>query len=236
MNKEERLGELHAEWDGCTRCGLCRSRKNVVFGEGNPNAKLLIIGGAPGAEEDEEGKPYVGEAGKVLNTFLNASCIDRRRDVYITDTVACRPFTDTKDLASGRTFRENRPPSKDERLMCKERVLKMIYIIDPLLIIALGKTALQMLLGKTNVITKMRGNMYTLHLAGVHTEIRYPVLAMYDPASLARSYDYTTPEGVWLQTGKDFKMATEVLDYIDGKYYGTRRDRDAEYEEKQKNN
>ena len=231
MDKASRLSALHAEWQDCKRCGLCETRQNVVFGEGNPDARLMIVGEAPGAEEDKEGKPFIGEAGRVLNTFLRAAAINREEDVFITNTIACRPTRDATDPKTGKTFKENRVPSKEERACCKERLLETIYIIDPFLILALGKTALQSLLGKVNVITKMRGNVYTLHLQGRQTEVRYPVLAMYHPAFLARSFDYSNPEGVWFQTGKDFKMATQVVDYINSKYYGIERNRDAEIDQ-----
>jgi len=231
VNKEQRLAELQNRWSNCTRCGLCKSRRYVVFGEGNPNANILIVGEGPGAEEDSSGRPFVGEAGKALNTFLRAVCLRRNEDVYITNTVACRPFTEEINEETGKTFKENRPPSTEERAACKERLLDTIYIIDPFLIIALGKVPVQTLLGKTNVISKMRGKVFTMHLPGKHVEIRYPVLAMYHPAFLLRNLNYSDPEGVWYQTGRDFKLATEIVDHIDLKYFGKVRKRNEEIEE-----
>lgn len=226
MNKELRLNVLKEDWINCGRCSLCETRKNVVFGEGNPNAKIVIVGEAPGPEEDKTGRPFIGETGKILNTFLRAAQLSRSEDVYLINTIGCRPTVTNTNDESGESVTENREPSKEERVACKQRVLDTIYLIDPYLIIALGKTALQTLLGRVNVITKMRGNIYTMHMAGKQIgEIRYPVLAMYHPSFLARNHDYSNPEGVWFQTGRDFKLATEVIDYIDLKYNGTERKR-----------
>jgi uracil-DNA glycosylase len=231
MNKERRLDILREEWQSCERCGLCQTRKNVVMGDGNPDAKLMIIGEAPGAEEDTSGRPFVGESGEILDTFLKASYLKRSRDVYITNTVACRPFTDEVDLRTGKEYKENRPPSTAEKLACRTRLIEEIYTVDPFLIIALGKTPAQALLGRTQIVTKMRGNVYTLHLAGRHVEIRYPVLVMFHPSYLLRNLDYHSPDGVWHQTGRDFKLATEIIDYINSRYYGIEKEKHEDSEE-----
>jgi DNA polymerase len=226
VNKGKQLAILRDDWLECGRCGLCERRKHVVFGEGNPSAKILIVGEAPGPEEDKSGRPFMGETGKILDTFLRAARLDRREDVYITNVVGCRPTVSNLNDATGESVVENRTPSTEERNACKQRVLDTIYAVDPLLIVGLGKTALQTLLGKTNVIAKMRGNVYTMHMPGKRVaDLRYPVLAMFHPSFLARNFEYTNPEGVWYQTGRDFKLLTEVIDYIDLKYYGIARRR-----------
>lgn len=228
MNKAKQLSILRDAWINCTRCGLCKTRKNVVFGEGNPDAKVVILGEAPGAEEDRSGVPFVGEAGTILDTFLRASNMPRD-NVYILNVVGCRPTIENIDDASGRAFITNRAPTKEEKLACRERLLQTIYTIDPFLIIALGQTALGALLGRTYIMAKMRGHVYTMHMPGkVAQEIRYPVLAMYHPAFLARNLDYSNPEGVWYQTGRDFKMAREALSYINLKVFGIEEEQDNE--------
>lgn len=228
MDKSEKLAQLRDAWAGCERCGLCAGRTNMVFGEGNANARILIVGEAPGAEEDESGKPFVGEAGKVLNVFTESALIDRRNDTYITNTVCCRPFSMNTDPQTKRTFKENRVPSRDERAACRQRLMETIYIVDPVIIVALGKTALQSLLGQVTSIAKMRGNIYTMHLPGRTTEVRYPVLAMFHPAFLARSTDYKSKDGPWQQTARDFHALTSIVDDVNHRYYGIKRNRDEE--------
>lgn len=228
MNKAKRLGLLREEWLNCERCGLCKTRTQVVFGEGDPEAKLVILGEAPGAEEDRTGRPFMGEAGKILDTFLRASNIVRE-NVFILNVLGCRPTAENIDDDTGKTFITNRAPSKEERAACRERLLETIYTIDPFLIVALGQTALGALLGRTYTMAKMRGNLYTMHFPGkLVEEIRYPVLAMYHPAFLARNLDYSNPEGVWFQTARDFKVAKGVLSHIDLQYFGIKEETNVE--------
>lgn len=111
----------------CPRCDLSLSRTNVVVGDGPIDAKIVIIGEAPGRNEDKQGKPFVGAAGKILNSVLEKSGIDRK-DVYITNIVKCRPP-------------ENRVPRKDEVEACSPYLKKQLEVIDPLFIVLLGKTA-----------------------------------------------------------------------------------------------
>ncbi len=221
MNKARSLGVLRDNWINCTRCGLCNTRKNMVFGEGNMDAKVVILGEAPGAEEDREGRPFVGESGQILDVFLSETKLPRE-EVFILNSVGCRPTVKNIDDKTGDSYIANRAPSKEEKAACKERVLQTIYTIDPYIIVALGQVALGTLLGRTYQLAKMRGKVYTMHMKGrMVDEIRYPVFAMYHPAFLARNLDYSNPEGVWYQTGSDFKMVGEAIKYIDTKYRTT---------------
>ena len=231
MNKLDLLSRLRVQWKDCTKCGLCAGATNAVFGEGNPDAKIVFVGEAPGAEEDKSGRPFVGEAGQVLNTFLEAAGLNRTEDVYITNTVLGRPTVESLDPKTKMTYTENRVPSTAERNACRPRLLEELYIVDPYVIVTLGKSAVQSLLGKANSITAMRGNVYTLHMQGRHTEVRYAVLAMYHPAFLARSIDYVSKDGVWQQTSQDFALLTDTIDHLNRTYHGVDKDRTAEYKE-----
>ena len=219
MNKEEALKQLRAEWGDCKRCHLCKTRRNLVFGDGNPNADVVVIGEGPGETEDKLGLPFRGASGEILNRFLEAARMNRAEDLFVTNVVSCWPYQIVKDERSGRDIRETRSPTKEEKLACRERLMKTIYIIDPMIIVALGKTAMQALTGKGTVITKARGEILVMEMQGVHTKIRYPVLPIYHPAYLARSGDYTD-DGPWHTTEADFGLLCQVVDCLREKYFG----------------
>ena len=130
----------------------------------------------------------------------------------------CWPYHIIKDERSGKDVRETRSPTKEEKLACRERLMKTIYIIDPMIIVALGKTAMQALTGKGTVITKARGEILVMEMQGVHTKVRYPVLPIYHPAYLARSGDFTD-DGPWHTTELDFGLLCQVVDHLREKYY-----------------
>lgn len=220
MNKAERLRALHEEWVDCQRCGLCHERTSVVFGEGNPDADILVIGEAPGENEDLEGRPFIGLAGQILNEFLEAAALDRWKDIYVSNVVGCRPTVEGINDRTGEPKIDNRPPSKEEREACRPRILEIIYIVDPLLIITIGKVPYQVLFGKAQKMESLRGRMQTLHLAGRHTELRYAVLPMYHTAYLNRTHD-RRPEGPWGKTMQDWVKVCNVIDYLRAAYYGT---------------
>jgi uracil-DNA glycosylase len=132
---------------GCTLCKLCQSRKTVVFGSGNPKAKLVVIGEGPGEEEDKQGKPFVGRAGQLLTKMLAAVKFDRDRDCYICNVVKCHP-------------ERNRNPEPDEVAACNPFLLNQLDAIQPAVILALGNFAAQTLLGTRDGITKLRGRAY----------------------------------------------------------------------------
>jgi len=131
----------------CQRCPLHRSRTNLVFGEGNPEADLMFIGEAPGETEDQTGRPFVGKAGQLLTQILAAVGI-QREEVYITNVVKCRPPG-------------NRVPTKTEMDACWDWLAAQIALINPLLIVTLGNTPTQKLLGTTEGITQLRGRFFS---------------------------------------------------------------------------
>jgi uracil-DNA glycosylase family 4 len=150
--KEEQLFLVNEEWKDCKLCPLGTERRNVVFGMGNPDAKLLFIGEGPGEEEDYEGEPFCGVSGKLLRgLFQNAGI--KWEDVYVTNLVGCRP-TDDKG--------KNRDPSVLERDACMPRVHQIIYIVDPWIVVPVGKASLKALArGRDWAITEHRGVVFS---------------------------------------------------------------------------
>lgn len=142
--KTAALESLEQEALSCQRCGLYRERTNVVFGTGTPDARLMFIGEGPGYDEDKEGLPFVGRAGQLLTKIIEAMGL-KRKDVYITNVVKCRPP-------------QNRTPLPTEILACAEYLTKQIDIIKPKIICALGKVPTHALLKTEEPITKMRGH------------------------------------------------------------------------------
>ncbi len=143
------VAELAAVCSACERCELARSRQQVVVGRGNPAARLLVIGEAPGAEEDAQGQPFVGRAGRLLEQLLAEAGLDSRRDLYIANVIKCRPPG-------------NRKPSRTELAACRPWLDQQIALIQPELIVLLGATALEALLGIKGGITKLRGQWLQL--------------------------------------------------------------------------
>ena len=152
--KNEELNKLREKCNNCMRCELGKTRINIVFSDGNPNsAKAILIGEAPGENEDKTGTPFVGRAGKLLNEFLEKSGISRADDLYIINTVKCRPP-------------QNRVPSDEEKAQCAEYLLKQIEIVNPKVIIFCGATALKSFYPKKTPISKIRGEVLELEIGG----------------------------------------------------------------------
>lgn len=157
--------ELKACVAGCTRCELSATRTNTVFGVGSPTADWLIIGEAPGAEEDRRGEPFVGRAGMLLDEMLRA--IGQTRDsVFIANILKCRPPN-------------NRDPKPAESAACREYLERQIELVQPRIILAVGKVAAQNLLGSDEPVGRMRGRPH--ELGGI------PLVVTYHPAYLLRS-------------------------------------------------
>ena len=161
------------DWDAlretvrtCTACALCRQRKQAVFGVGNPSADWLFIGEGPGADEDEQGDPFVGQAGKLLDAMLSAIGIARGREVYIANVVKCRPPG-------------NRTPTPEESAACAPYLDRQIELVKPKLLVALGKSAAQRLLATDASLASLRGK--------VHRYRDTPVVVTYHPAYLLRT-------------------------------------------------
>ncbi len=166
----------------CVKCPhLAASRKSVVFGVGSIDARLMFVGEAPGADEDEQGEPFVGRAGQLLTKIILATGLSRA-DVYIANILKCRP--DTPGQSAG-----NRPPTPEERATCIPYLQEQIDLIKPAAIVALGATAVDGLLGKTLGITKLRGNWQMYR--GI------PLMPTYHPAYLLRNQAMSEKRKVW---------------------------------------
>jgi len=141
------LKELKKICENCTLCDLAKTRTKVVFGEGNPNAKLMFIGEGPGEMEDKTGRPFVGRAGGLLTKIIENVLNLKRENVYIANIVKCRPPN-------------NRVPTIEEAETCKPYLLKQIEIVNPEIIVCLGKTAFMYLLNNDTPISKVRGQIF----------------------------------------------------------------------------
>jgi DNA polymerase len=152
--------------DACTACGLCRTRQRSVPGVGDERAEWMFIGEAPGAEEDARGEPFVGQAGRLLDNMLAALGMSRRSNVYIANVLKCRPPG-------------NRTPEPLEAESCRPYLERQIELVDPQLLIALGKSAASLLLGTDASIASLRGR--------VHRYQGRPLIVTYHPAYLLRN-------------------------------------------------
>lgn len=134
---------LEKSIENCNKCKLCKTRQNIVFGTGNRNADIMFIGEGPGADEDKEGEPFVGKAGKLMNLAFETVGI-KREEVYIANIVKCRPPA-------------NRDPEEDEIYACMDYLRNQVLLVKPKMIVLLGRIALQNILGKEYKITSSRG-------------------------------------------------------------------------------
>jgi DNA polymerase len=184
--KSASLEELDKLINTCTKCPLHKGRTNFVFGVGNPNADVMIVGEGPGAEEDAQGEPFVGRAGKLLNDILKAINF-KREEVYIANIVKCRPPG-------------NRTPASDEMEECIPYLQKQIELIKPKLILCLGLTAAQGLLKKKDSLTKLRGQLFEYQGA--------KVMVTYHPAALLRNPNWKRP--CWEDVQKFRQMYDEM--------------------------
>lgn len=152
--KAKKLESLKQECLGCKKCILGETRNNIVFSDGDPEtARAILIGEAPGENEDKTGTPFVGRAGKLLNEFLEKAGISRKKDLYIINTVKCRPP-------------KNRVPSDEEKKRCEDYLLKQIEIINPEVLIFCGSTALKSFYNKKIAISKIRGEILDIEIGG----------------------------------------------------------------------
>lgn len=176
------MAELRERALACEKCpNLAAARRNVVFGVGDIHSPLMFVGEAPGMDEDRQGEPFVGKAGQLLTRIIKTMGYSRET-VYIGNILKCRP--DTPGKSSG-----NRKPTTEEMETCKSFVISQIDLIQPKVIVALGATAVQGLLGVTEGITRLRGNW---------TEFRgIPVMPTFHPSYLLRQDDLGTKRKVW---------------------------------------
>ena len=176
-------GTLEEAVRSCRLCGLCETRTQTVFGVGNRSARLMVVGEAPGAEEDRQGEPFVGRAGILLNAMLRAAGFERS-DVMIANVLKCRPPN-------------NRDPSDEEASRCLPYLRRQIELVDPRVILCVGRIAAQRLLDTDTPIGKLRGRVHRLD--------GRPMVVTYHPAYLLRS------PGEKRKSWEDLKLALGVL-------------------------
>ena len=171
----------------CSKCSLCSTRQNFVFGAGNPAAGIMFVGEAPGADEDRQGEPFVGAAGQLLNKIISAMDL-RREDVYICNILKCRPPN-------------NRDPQPDEIEQCEPYLKHQIELIQPKVICTLGRFAAQTLLRSSDSMGHMRGQS--------HQYEGIPLVATYHPAALLRNAQWKRP------TWEDMKRVRQIYDGVE---------------------
>lgn len=159
--------KLQEEVETCTRCSLYKTRTKAVFGVGNTQAELMFIGEAPGAQEDKQGEPFVGRAGQLLDSMLRAIDLSRK-EIYIANILKSRPPN-------------NRDPLPEETAACTPYLIHQIALVQPKLLVALGRIAAQFLLNTTTPLSSLRGKQFTYGPANI------PMLVLYHPAYLLRS-------------------------------------------------
>ena len=178
---DDSLEKILEDIGDCRRCRLCEARNRIVFGSGNPQARLVFVGEGPGADEDAQGLPFVGRAGQLLTQMIDGTAAKegiaiRRADVYICNVVKCRPP-------------ENRTPLPDEMEICGQFLFRQLLVLRPKAIVCLGATAARALLASKEGITKMRGNW--------HSWRDIPVMPTYHPSYLLRPYNQNAKREAW---------------------------------------
>ncbi len=223
---DEALVVLEEETLKCTQCELARTRGEVVFGEGSTDEGcIMLIGEAPGADEDASGLPFVGESGRFMDEMMlfHGSSgrlkeiqegynkewdldYDQLREalrederLFYTNVVCCRPPN-------------NRDPNRAEMAACRARLEKTIYLVDPLAIVTLGKVALNWLTGKNFKITADHGRLLEVTIQGRHVPIKYPLFPLVHPAMILREGDHNR-DGSWART-TDRELA-DLFEYVD---------------------
>ena len=174
--QDDPFGELRTRVAGCTRCGLCAARTNTVFGEGDPHTELVFVGEGPGEDEDRQGRPFVGRAGRMLTKIIQDGMKLHRHRVYICNVVKCRPPG-------------NRVPTRSEMSVCRTYLFEQLRTIQPKVIVALGATAVEGMLGEKVAITRYRGIFREWE--GI------PLMPTFHPSYVIRNYSPQTRQAVW---------------------------------------
>ncbi len=191
--KKQTLLELKNVCEQCKACELSKTRTSVVFSDGSPDAKIMLIGEAPGADEDASGTPFVGRAGQLLNTFLEEAGISRKDDLYICNTIKCRPP-------------QNRVPSNEEKLACQSYLFGQISIVKPKIILLCGATAANSFIQEDFKISQIRGKWLN-----IFEDI--DVMAIFHPSYLLRNHSLEQGSPRWLMK-KDLQNIKAKLDEI----------------------
>ena len=193
----EKLQEIEEKCRACQKCRLSQSRTQTVFSSGVPNNKLMLIGEAPGFWEDKKGEPFVGKAGQLLDKIFECVGLSRKKDVYICNTIKCRPP-------------ENRDPLPEEKSACREYLDAQIEIINPTIILLCGRVAVQSILGNVGGITKIRGQWFDGKEYGLEGKKLMPI---FHPSYLLRndSREKGSPKWLMWQDIKEIKKEYDKL-------------------------
>ncbi len=189
----EELEEIKNKCLKCQKCALSKTKTNIVFSDGNPNSNLVLVGEAPGYWEDQKGKPFVGKAGQLLDKIFECVGLSREKDVYICNTLKCRPP-------------ENRDPLPEEKAACKEYLDAQLKILKPKIILICGRVALNTFLPECPSITKVRGKWFD----GPNGEKMMPI---FHPSYLLRNDSREKGSPKWLMW-QDIKEIKKVYDEI----------------------
>lgn len=190
QNKQQELDKLNEQCNNCQKCALGATRTNIVFSDGNPNAKIMLIGEAPGADEDATGTPFVGRAGKFLTKLIEESGLSRKDDFYICNTVKCRPP-------------ENRVPTDEEKQLCEHYLMSQIKLVNPKVIVLCGATSAKSFLGNKIKISQIRGQWFKL-FDGIDATV------ILHPSFLLRKHSEDEGSPRWL-TKEDLKKIKEFI-------------------------
>ncbi len=188
------LNDVRQECLGCQKCPLGKTRTNIVFSDGNETAKVMLIGEAPGFNEDQTGKPFVGRAGQLLDKILASVGLSREKNVYICNTIKCRPPN-------------NRDPLPDEKAACRAYLDEQIALIQPKIILLCGRVALTSFIDTPLGITKVRGQWFD----GPNGSKMMPI---FHPSYLLRNPSHTEGSPKWLMW-QDMKEIKRVFDTLD---------------------
>lgn len=200
-------------WLSCTRCGLHKGRNYVVLGVGDPHASVMFFGEGPGPDEDRVGYPFIGRSGKLFTEFVEERLGWKREDLFIDNIVGCFPNNDEEGT------KVIRKPNNTEIAACRDRVMETIYRVDPLLIVALGATALYGLTGVNGSLKNTRGEMFFAKVPGFYKMVSYPVISTYHPAALLRN-PVVRPGSMVMDFWEDLKFARKIVDQLKRLYKG----------------
>lgn len=193
MSITEALEKVKTTCQNCRKCSLCATRTNTVFSDGIPNHKLMLIGEAPGFYEDQKGLPFVGKAGQLLDKIFESVGLSRQKDVYICNTIKCRPP-------------DNRDPLPDEKEACREYLDAQIEILKPKIILICGRVALNSMLNTSAGITKVRGKWFD----GPNSSKMMPI---FHPSYLLRNDSREKGSPKWLMW-QDIQEIKRVYDSL----------------------
>lgn len=241
MDKGAHLKQMYNLWSGCRFCPRLQGRKQIVFGDGNPDADILIIGEAPGANEEATGLPFVGKAGNLLDILL-AQASARPEVIHLFEELTGPDSSRLSGEASDRLRQElrgwllqeffytntimcrppeNADPIPTEVNNCNPRLLETIYTVDPMIIITCGKIATETVLKKKSGINGIRGQIHEMTFQGKGTAFTYPVMPIFHTSYLMRKNDFNNNDGDGIKTYMDILKVMHIVDELRLQHYGT---------------